>query len=601
MNRKFLVLWFVVLLSPLPGLAGTLAGRVFLDANGNGRFDAGEKGVAGCVVSDERALTRSEADGRYRLELPAGPATFFVVNASGTWPSGKWWGHLADGAKGGAFDFPLREANQAGVFYFVHGTDMHIKPEAMPLYRRYISHVNALPVPLAFVVHTGDLIIDALKETPERALKLFNLYDEANQAFKPPLRSVKGNHDVVGITDPQVRETQPGYGKALYRERIGPVHYAFRHGPYHFIALDGTTIKGRNISAGLTKESADWAISYLAGVATTNEPVVLLIHEPLYPESGGYRLEDDPVARPHEGRLLEALKGKKLLLTLAGHVHQRSEARWGGAPHILGGAVSYAWHGFQPSSPSPRGYVLYRIEGNQIERVYLDWAEERSIDILSPPFTEVMIGRQLVNGVVEDLTGDITAVDCALADRSASAKLAPFGHLSKAFAMSLDFTDLADGVYPLVVTARAGGRKWEERQPTVVYSGRHTNFAAAGPAKLTFHLEGELLDGTRIFFNGKQLTTLPAGVHDGKELSFDVPSERLRRMNEVRFELSPNLGAQTQLVFKGAVVDYQGKRFRDVRYPLLAPRLLFIDRSGKTAHVSSYIDLVYDEHLAVKR
>jgi hypothetical protein len=51
-----------------------VTGRVFLDTNGNGVFDPGEQGVPDCVVSDERTLARTSDDGRYRLELPAGPA-----------------------------------------------------------------------------------------------------------------------------------------------------------------------------------------------------------------------------------------------------------------------------------------------------------------------------------------------------------------------------------------------------------------------------------------------------------------------------------------------------------------------------------------------
>ncbi len=44
-------------------------GTVFLDANRNRRLDAGDRGIAGVLVSNGREVVASGADGRY--ELPA--------------------------------------------------------------------------------------------------------------------------------------------------------------------------------------------------------------------------------------------------------------------------------------------------------------------------------------------------------------------------------------------------------------------------------------------------------------------------------------------------------------------------------------------------
>jgi len=47
-----------------------LSGRVFVDNNGNGRFDQGDEGVGeATVMVDERAAVRTDADGRYRVQL----------------------------------------------------------------------------------------------------------------------------------------------------------------------------------------------------------------------------------------------------------------------------------------------------------------------------------------------------------------------------------------------------------------------------------------------------------------------------------------------------------------------------------------------------
>ena len=564
--------------------AGTISGRVFLDVNGNGAFDAGEKGVAGCVVSEERTFARSDDEGCYRLTLPAGPAVVFVVNAPGTWPAARWWSHVADGGADATVDFPLRAQDQDGPLYFVHGTDPHIQTNAVPMYRRYIEHVNALPVPVKFVVHTGDLVIDSSLTSMERARELFSLYEDESKPLKPPLRNLMGNHDIAGVTNLKVKGDEPDFGKALYRQRLGPATYAFRYGANHFIALDGTMIKERTLVYGLTQESADWAIRYLAEVKR-DEPIILLIHEPMFPEVGGVRQPETPATRPHEGRLRAALKGKKLVMTLAGHSHSRNETMWAGATHIIGGAISYAWHGIQPYPPTTRAYVLFRLEGGREEHVYLDWAEERSIDIATPAFTDLVRGRQKISGIVADFNAEVTAVECALGEQRAVAKVSRRGNLATAFEAVLDTSKLADGAYDLLVTARAGDKQWTERHPCIVVNGKPVEFIAAGGAKLSFHIEGELSSEPQVSCNGHPLTISTATA---TEIRCEVPADQLHRLNEIVIRAGPAPDSKKTVVIKSVALDYNGKRCRDVRYAPLARRPL-------ASPVTAYVDLVYDD------
>jgi hypothetical protein len=567
--------------------AGTLTGRVFLDANGNGAFDAGEKGVAGCVVSDEHAFARSNDDGRYQLTLPAGPAVVFVINAPDTWPASRWWNYIADGSADATVDFPLRAQEQGGSLYFVQGTDPHIQTNAVPMYRRYVAHVNALPVPVKFVVHTGDLVVDSAMATMERSRELFSLYQDESKALKPPLRNVMGNHDIAGVTNLKVNGNEPDFGRALFRQRLGPVTYAFRYGPYHFIALDGTVVKERMLVYGLTQESADWAIRYLAGIKG-DEPVVLLIHEPMFPEIGGVRQPDEPKVRPHESRLRAALKGKKLVMTLAGHVHNRDETTWAGAPHIIGGTISYAWHGIMPYPPTPRAYALYRLEGGREEHVFLDWAEERSVDISTPSFTSLVRGRQKINGIVADFRAEVSAIECSISGQTAPAKTSRRGHLATAFEVSLDTSKLADGAHDLLVTARAGDKKWTKRHPLIVVNGKPAEFTAANGAKLVFRVEGKLPADAQVSCNDHPLAPIAGPA---SEFHCDVPAGQLRRLNEIVIRARPPATSKKAPLIKGVALDYNGRRCRDIRYAPLARRSL-------TATVTAYIDLVYEEPAA---
>src|SRR6478735_11054393 len=81
MKKSFVSLW--LLLVPVILSAQEFAtGRVFHDANGNGRCDAGEAGVAGVGVSNGVAVTVTDAEGRY--QLPVGNDTIlFVIKPSG--------------------------------------------------------------------------------------------------------------------------------------------------------------------------------------------------------------------------------------------------------------------------------------------------------------------------------------------------------------------------------------------------------------------------------------------------------------------------------------------------------------------------------------
>ena len=110
------------------GPARSVSGRVFLDTNGNGRWDSGEPALAGVGVTDGVGFVRTNGQGRYtikpRLHELLHPATECILTVSfpsGSWPVGPWFRRV--GAKAtGEVDFPLRKDVQKLPFVFVHGT-----------------------------------------------------------------------------------------------------------------------------------------------------------------------------------------------------------------------------------------------------------------------------------------------------------------------------------------------------------------------------------------------------------------------------------------------------------------------------------------------
>lgn len=554
--------------------AATITGRVFRDLDADGAYDAGEPPVAGAVVSDERSLAVSGADGKYTLEAE-GPGDIFVVNPSGTWPSGPWW---RPAGSAGPIDFALRQDDQPAAFNFVQGTDMHVFPTAEEPYRRYVQHVNACPAPIAFVVHTGDLVRDASMATPEAANALYDLYQDWSAGLQRPLREVLGNHEILSVLNPSIPDTVPGYGRGLYRRRVGPVTYAFRYGGCHFITLDGNQIKDRQVLWTLSPESAEWAAWYLAKVPA-GEPVVLLIHEPLG--------NGEP-----EQKLLAALQGKTLLGTLCGHGHERSVTRWGGAPQVMGGAVSYAWHGHRPFPPQPYGYVVYRVADGTLSWVFRDWAEERSIDLGPPWFRGTSAGRLEIKGVIDDLTGEVVTARATLSELKADLAVARRDELATTLTGSLDASALPDGVHELVVEAIGrGDQTWRRVMPLVFLNQRPTPLESAEPATLTVSLKGADRAGNQVLVNGEPVADITA-ASGGQVVRVELPAGKLRRLNEVTVRAAAHDDGPDKLQVGAVVLAYAGRKHCDVRFAVTGISYLR-GLPGKTVEVTRYLDLTY--------
>jgi hypothetical protein len=64
---------------PAVSAQAVISGRVFLDANGNGRYDPGERGVAGVLIQADSVPTTTDAEGLYRLVVDPGPHLLQVI------------------------------------------------------------------------------------------------------------------------------------------------------------------------------------------------------------------------------------------------------------------------------------------------------------------------------------------------------------------------------------------------------------------------------------------------------------------------------------------------------------------------------------------
>jgi hypothetical protein len=215
-------------------------GSVFVDANANGVRDAGERGVAGVAVSNQDAVTTTDASGRFHLPR-GGAGIVFVSIPDGYRPLGSFWRVVADNPA--PLAFALAPAPRARQFTFVHASDTHIAPASADRTRRLGALVDSLAP--AFLIVTGDLVRDALRVGEPEATSYYELFVRETSAFHTPLWTVPGNHENFGIERDKshVSATHPLYGRGMYHKYLGPDYYSFNYGGVHFVGLNTADIE----------------------------------------------------------------------------------------------------------------------------------------------------------------------------------------------------------------------------------------------------------------------------------------------------------------------------------------------------------------------
>ena len=196
-----------------------------------------------------------------------------------------------------------------GELSFVQISDSHMgfdkaaNPDVVSTLKAAIDKINTLPMPPAFILHTGD--ISHLSRPAE--------FDTVDQLLKSASASniffVPGEHDVLNDDGAQYLQR---YGKGTQ----GSGWYSFDKHGVHFIAL----VNVMNLKAGglgsLGATQLDWLekdTKYLP----TSTPIVVFAHIPLwslYPE-WGWATDDSAQA-------LSYLKRFGSVTVLNGHIHQ---------------------------------------------------------------------------------------------------------------------------------------------------------------------------------------------------------------------------------------------------------------------------------------
>jgi predicted MPP superfamily phosphohydrolase len=361
--------------------ASVVSGVVFIDANGNGIHDAGERGLANVVVSNQDAVVATDASGTYRLPRRPG-GVFFVSVPDGYRIAGSFWRPMDDATQ--SVNFGLSPSTSPAEFTFIHASDPHIAPAVVSRTQRLRALADSLNP--AFVLITGDLVRDALRVGEAEATSYYELFNREAGLFKNPVWTIPGNHEIFGIERDKshVSETHPLYGRRMYHHYRGPDYYSFSFGGVHFVGLNTVDNDDQSYYGHVDSLQLAWLERDLAMVPA-DMPVVTFNHIPFFSSSeimGGYT--DSPPAPTlitvdgktvfrhtvsNAGAVMAVLRKRRHVLALGGHIHAGEQiafdvdglnTRFNQAPAIVGPRAS-------AGIPFASGFTVYTVRGGVID------------------------------------------------------------------------------------------------------------------------------------------------------------------------------------------------------------------------------------------
>ena len=464
--RRTIAFVFVLLLSPT-ARAEVVSGRVFLDADRNGRFDRGE-GLAGVPVSDGVAFTRTDANGLYRIDarlhelLPPDKEPILTVSfPSGTWPARGWFRRVPRAARPRSVDFPLRPDAQKLPFVFVHATDPHVPRAGRDKFPAFRGEIAPLAARVPFCILTGDCVDMADMRPYARAKAEWDLFAQQARDFPLPLFTIPGNHDPAGVNCLRGWDRKhPMYGYGFYWRIVGPLRWSFNYAGVHFVGIDYARKVGPKWVWGVPRSAVTWLGRDLK-LRPPGSRVLLFVHYP----HGVKELKD-------------LLRERKVEHIFAGHTHTVSTGEYAGTPRTLSGSVSCPLPGFGERP----GYRFVRVQADGLESFYKPTGEAVSIRLEHPPRDRRIRPGDAIRGMFCDPDGRAKKVTVTLGGVSSDVIIRR-KPLFSSFTARPDLTRVKPGLRKIVVAISDGRRTWRHEQRCLVGLPKRSPNGQARPAK----------------------------------------------------------------------------------------------------------------------
>lgn len=361
-------------------------GRVFEDADRDGKHARGEKLLAGVKVSNGKEIAVTDEKGRYALPYDD-TTTFFVIKPAGYaapnsghmlpqfyyhhFPEGspdlKYQGLGPTGKLPKSIDFPLYRQDEPETFKAILFADPQPKNQTDIDYVAHDVVEELIGTDASFGVTLGDIMGDRL-----------NLFESQNAAIALigiPWYNVVGNHDI------NFDAPSDFASNSTFRKVFGPPYYSFDYGSTHFLVLDNviwypaTPEKKRHYRGGIDDAQMAFIQNDLA-LIPEDQLVVLLMHIPL---TGTDNRED----------LFRLIEQRPYTFSVSGHTHTQQhiyltgEDGWMGAEphhHMINVTVSGSWWSGMKNEVgiphttmrdgAPNGYSIVTFDGSGYDVTY---------------------------------------------------------------------------------------------------------------------------------------------------------------------------------------------------------------------------------------
>ena len=272
----------------------SFSGKVYFDANKNGKYDSGDSLLPQVMVSDGLHVVKTDENGHFTLPGHERARFITVTTPAGYRPSEVHYIKIEKNLT--SYDFPLIKTNKVtpeGSHSFIQISDTEIR-DANPIQQLWANNIRdyALNENVGFIIHTGDIWY-------EGGLKAhINLMN--SQHMGVPMYYGIGNHDLV----------KGEYGEELFESIYGPVWYSFDYGNVHYVM---TPMAGGDFKPSYTEAHLyEWLKNDLSHLPK-DQPIIIFNHN--------LKSTDKFVIRKNEKESLSLSKEYNLKAWISGHCH----------------------------------------------------------------------------------------------------------------------------------------------------------------------------------------------------------------------------------------------------------------------------------------
>jgi 3',5'-cyclic AMP phosphodiesterase CpdA len=231
-----------------------------------------------------------------------------------------------------------------------------------------------------FVITGGDLVMDALWQSFDRADSLYNMYNRIINGLTMPVYNTIGNHDIFGWNSlTSVDPDHPEYGKKMFENRIGPRYQVIEHNGWKIFILDSVEKNRGSYKGSVDSLQMIWIQEELRSTPK-DMPLVISVHIPFISAEaqilfGSLQANEEYEVITNSREVLELFNDHNLRLVLHGHPHNFEYIHVFGKTFVTGGAVCGSWWKGDYYG-TEEGFLLVHVEGDEFSWEYVDYGWE---------------------------------------------------------------------------------------------------------------------------------------------------------------------------------------------------------------------------------